>query len=244
MRIAIVADIHANLAAFEAVLRHAEAAGGLDALWCLGDTVGYGPHPNECIALLRRYEHRAVAGNHDLAACGRMGTGEFNEAAAEAVGWTEGQLTDASRAYLRELPLVVCEGDFTLVHGSLRSPEWEYLLSSEHALAHFELQNTLYGLVGHSHLPFFYLERGGKPPSVHPAPDGEQVELEEERLILNPGGVGQPRDGDPRAAYALYDGDAGGITFHRVEYDIAATQQAMEAARLPYWLTERLTYGR
>lgn len=244
MRIAIVSDIHSNHPAFEAVLRHAEAVGRVDGLWCLGDTVGYGPHPNECVALLRRNEHRAVAGNHDLAACGKMGTDEFNEAAAEAAHWTAGQLSDGARPYLAGLPLIVTEGDFTLVHGSLRWPEWEYLLSSEQAQAHFELQRTPYGLVGHSHLPFVCEEHEGSPPTLRPAADGERVELGEQRLILNPGSVGQPRDGDPRASYALYDSAAPVVTYHRVEYDIAATQQAMEAARLPRWLSERLSYGR
>ena len=115
MRVAIVGDIHANLPAFEAVLRHAEVDGPVDALWCLGDTVGYGPHPNECLALLRRYEHRAVAGNHDLAACGRMGTEEFNEAAAAAARWTAERLEASSRSYVQDLPMVVSEGDFTEV---------------------------------------------------------------------------------------------------------------------------------
>jgi predicted phosphodiesterase len=244
MRIAIVSDIHANLPAFEAVLRHAAAAGRIDVLWCLGDTVGYGPHPNECVALLRRYEHRAVAGNHDLAVCGKMGTEEFNEAAAAAAHWTAEQLSAGAREYLQGLPMVVGEGDFTLVHGSLRWPEWEYLLSSEQAQVQFELQGTPYSIVGHSHLTFVCREREGAPPILTPAADGERIELGEGRLILNPGGVGQPRDGDPRASYALYDSDARAITYHRVEYDIAATQKAMEAVRLPHWLIERLSYGR
>jgi predicted phosphodiesterase len=244
VRIAIVSDIHANLAAFEAVLRHAEGAGRVDALWCLGDTVGYGPHPNECVALLGQHEHRAVAGNHDLAVCGKMGTEEFNEAAATAAHWTAEQLSASAREYLEGLPMVVGEGDFTLVHGSLRWPEWEYLLSSEQAQVQFELQRTPYSIVGHSHLPFVCQEREGGPPILTAAADGERVELGEGRLILNPGGVGQPRDGDPRASYALYDSDARAITYHRVEYDIAATQQAMEAAHLPHWLIERLSYGR
>jgi predicted phosphodiesterase len=244
MRVALVSDVHANLAAFQAVLAHAAAGGRVDALWCLGDTVGYGPYPNECLAQLRRYEHRAVAGNHDLAACGRMGTEEFNEAAAEAARWTSEQLESGQRAYLGALPLVACEGDFTLVHGSLRWPEWEYLLSGEQAQAHFELQRTPYSLVGHSHLPFVCEERPSASPVLRPAEDGERVELGETRLILNPGGAGQPRDGDPRAPYALYDDDARTVTFHRIEYDIPATQQAMEAAGLPSWLSERLAYGR
>jgi diadenosine tetraphosphatase ApaH/serine/threonine PP2A family protein phosphatase len=243
MRIAIVCDVHANLAAFQAVLRHAEDSGRLDALWCGGDTVGYGPHPNECLALLRGYEHLGVAGNHDLGACGRMGIEEFNDAAAAAARWTGEQLSESARSYLRDLPLVVSEGDFTLVHGSLTFPEWEYLLSSEQARDHFELQHTPYSVVGHSHVPFVCEEREGAPPVLRPAADGERVELGDIRLILNPGGAGQPRDGDPRAAYALYDGDGGVVTFHRVEYDIALTQRAMEAARLPLWLSERLSHG-
>src|SRR3990172_3807260 len=166
MRIAIVADVHSNLAAFEAVLRHAEAAGRIDALWCLGDTVGYGPHPNECIALLRKYEHCAVAGNHDLAACGKMGTEEFNAAAAQAARWTEEQLSKTARSYLAGLELVVCEGDFTLVHGSLRWPEWEYLLSSEQAQVQFELQRTPYSIVGHSHIPFVCEQSASGAPPV------------------------------------------------------------------------------
>ena len=244
MRIAILADIHGNLAAFEAVLRHAEAGGRIDALWCLGDTVGYGPYPNECLALLRGYEHRAVAGNHDLAACGRMGTEEFNEAAASAIRWTVEQLSNESRAYLDGLPLVVTEGEFTLVHGSLRAPEWEYLLSSEQAEAHFERQQTPYGLVGHSHLQLVCRERRDAPPSLQLSADQDRIELGEERLILNPGSAGQPRDGDPRVGYALYDGDTATVGFHRVEYDIAATQQAMEGTSLPRRLRERLSEGR
>ena len=244
MRIAIVSDIHSNLTALESCLRHAESGGAVDAVWCLGDIVGYGPYPNECIALLRQHGALAVAGNHDLAACGKMGTEEFNDAAAQAAQWTADQLTDASRAYLSDLALVLREGDFTLVHGSLRWPQWEYLLSSEQAQAQFELQETPYSLVGHSHLPFVCREEEGRPPRLVPAAADECAELDATRLILNSGSVGQPRDGDPRAGYALYDDERGVVTFVRIEYDIEATQGAMEAARLPRWLIERLSYGR
>ncbi len=242
---AIVSDIHANLPAFQAVLHHAEEPGRVDALWCLGDTVGYGPHPNECVALLRKYKNSAVAGNHDLAACGRMGTEEFNEAAASAATWTSDQLSPVTRSFLQDLPMVACEDDFTLVHGSLRWPEWEYLLSTEQAQVQFELQRTRCSIVGHSHLPFVCREREGEPPMLVPATANERVAFDGDgRLIVNPGSVGQPRDGDPRASYALYDSDAGSITYYRVEYDVASTQQAMEKARLPRWLIERLGYGR
>jgi predicted phosphodiesterase len=241
MRTAIVSDIHSNLAALRAVLDH---AGAIDAVWCLGDTVGYGPQPNECIALLREHPGWAVVGNHDLAATGGMGVEEFNDAAAAAARWTAGELSDDSLTYLKELPPVVIEGDFTMVHGSLRWPEWEYLLSTEQAQAQFELQSTPYSLVGHSHLPFVFREQPDMPPALATAADGARVELTSERLIINPGSVGQPRDSDPRAGYAVYDSSAGTVTHHRVEYDIAATQQAMEAAGLSRWLIERLSYGR
>ena len=226
MRIAIVSDIHANLTALRAVLAHAKDGGAIDGLWCLGDTVGYGPHPNECIAELRSYDSRTVAGNHDLAACGKMGTEEFNEAAASAAKWTEGQLSDDARTYLENLPLTVEEGDFTFVHGSLRWPEWEYLLSGEQAQAQFELQKTPISLVGHTHLPAVCIED------------------EAGRWIINPGAVGQPRDGDPRASYAVYDSEDASIMFSRVEYDISATQKSMEVAGLSQWLIERLAYGK
>lgn len=244
MRVAIVSDIHSNLPAFEAVLQHAASEARVDALWCLGDTVGYGPQPNECIALLRGYEHRTVAGNHDLAACGKMGTEEFNEAATAAAQWTSEQLSDASREFLESLSMIEQESDFTLVHGSLRWPEWEYLLSTEQAQVQFELQKTPYSIVGHSHLPFVCAEGERAPPRLSPAGDGERIDLTSTRLILNPGSVGQPRDNDPRASYVLCDTEAVVVTFHRVEYDIAATQEAMARARLPEWLSERLSYGR
>ncbi len=244
MRIAIISDIHANLPAFRAVLAHAKDGGAIDGLWCLGDTVGYGPHPNECIAELRSYDNRTVAGNHDLAACGKMGTEDFNEAAASAAQWTESQLTGDARSYLEGLPMTLEEGDFTFVHGSLRWPEWEYLLSTEQAQAQFELQKTPFSLVGHTHLPAVCAEDESVPPTLRSAGDGERLELGEKRWIINPGGVGQPRDGDPRASYAIYDSEDASITFSRVEYDIPATQKAMIEAGLSQWLIERLAYGK
>jgi diadenosine tetraphosphatase ApaH/serine/threonine PP2A family protein phosphatase len=244
VRIVIVSDIHANVYALRAALEQAAATLPVDGIWCLGDTVGYGPHPNECISVLQEYTHIAVAGNHDLAACGKMGTHEFNDAAAAAARWTSEQLSQTSLDYLRSLPLTAIDGDVTLVHGSLRFPEWEYLLSSEQAQAQFELQATPYSLVGHSHLQFVCREEQGAPPTLRPAGDGESVDLDRQRLILNPGSTGQPRDGDPRAGYALCDTSEGMVSYHRVEYDIAATQRDMEAARLPVWLIERLSHGR
>src|SRR3972149_4560163 len=153
MRIAIISDVHSNLAALEAVLRHAEAQGPIDAFWCLGDTVGYGPQPRECVARLQELDALMVAGNHDWAGTGKMGTEEFNPDAAAAARWTAGQLPAEERAYLDALPEVVSQGEFTLVHGTLRWPIWEYLYSYEAARAHLERQQTPFSLVGHTHVP-------------------------------------------------------------------------------------------
>ena len=244
MRIAILTDIHANIVALDAVLAHAEHAGAIDGVWCLGDTVGYGPKPNECIASIRDRDLTIVAGNHDLAACGKMGTEEFNEAAASAAAWTENELSSESRSFIEDLPMVVEAGLFTLAHGSIRWPEWEYLLSAEQAQAQFDLQKTPYSIVGHTHVPAVWAEQEAGPEPRGVITDRLSLELGDQRLIINPGGVGQPRDGDPRAAYALYDDAAATVTFSRVEYDIAATQAAMQEAGLPQWLIERLAYGR
>ena len=244
MRIAIVSDVHSNLEGLQAVLGRAEAGGAVDAVWCLGDIVGYGPEPSEVVSELRKRRLTVVAGNHDLAACGRMGVEEFNRAAAGAVLWTRDQLSYAEADFLRGLPLTVIAGSFTLVHGSLRYPEWEYLLSGEQALAQFELQTTPYSLVGHSHLPFWVEEEDpGRTPLFHRAEDGATLALGERRLIINPGSCGQPRDGDPRASFVLYDDGAATVTWHRVEYDIEETQHKMRRAGLDTWLTERLAIG-
>jgi diadenosine tetraphosphatase ApaH/serine/threonine PP2A family protein phosphatase len=243
MRILIAADIHANLEAFQAVLRHAEQSGSIDRLWCPGDIVGYGPDPSACIALVRSYPHLAVAGNHDMAAAGKIGTTEFNAAAAEAAMWTAGQLGYEERRYLEQLPEVAYEGDFTLVHGSLRAPIWEYVLQMSAMEAQFRLMETLYSIIGHSHVAFIAEEGDDGRVWMSAWKDGDVVNLPESRLIINPGGVGQPRDGDPRAAYAIYDSNARTITLHRVPYDIAVTQQKMRAAGLPASLAERLSYG-
>ncbi|MFQ5860820.1 MAG: metallophosphoesterase family protein, partial [Dehalococcoidia bacterium] len=158
MRALIVADIHSNLEAFQAVLEDAQSTGGFDEVWCLGDTVGYGPDPGPCIDLLRHHPHRAVAGNHDWGATGKIGIDDFNPYAAAACRWTAQQLTPEHQHYLLSLPETEQWGDFTLVHGSLRSPIWEYLVSPESALETFRLLKSRYCLVGHSHLPFICRE--------------------------------------------------------------------------------------
>ena len=250
MRIAILSDVHSNLAALRAVLRHAEADATIDGVWCLGDIVGYGAEPSETIAELRARPLTAVSGNHDLAAIGAIDTDEFNPVAEEAALWTADQLSDDERAFLGALPPTLVVGDphgpkgFTLVHGSLRAPAWEYLLDAEAADAHFALQTTPYGLIGHSHLQFWVEERDGDAPTFHRAADSTRLRLGDRRLIINPGSAGQPRDGDPRVGYVLYDEAAATLTWHRVAYDIAATQKKILAAGLPDFLAERLAMGR
>lgn len=248
MRILVLSDVHSNLAALEAVLADgASRWGAVDALWNLGDTVGYGPQPSECIARLRELGAVSVAGNHDWAAAGILDAQDFNSDAARAVLWTRGRLTDDERAYLAGLPEVISEGDFTLVHGTLRAPVWEYMYSREAALAHLARQATPFALVGHTHVPMLAVQDPSQEGGcgLYRLGDGAAVSLEPKgpRLVINPGSVGQPRDGDPRAAYGLLDTSDGRITLRRVEYDVAATQRLVREAGLPHWLALRLAEG-
>ncbi len=242
MRYAIISDIHANLAAFTAVLADIEHQGGAEKVWCLGDVVGYGPDPHECIELLHQINHVCVAGNHDWAAIGKISTSEFNPDAALACQWTAQQLSSADVEYLEKLPLVIEEGDFTLVHGSPREPIWEYLVTTGIAEENFAYFKSQFFLVGHSHVPlvFSYGEDG---TSASRFSTNVKLVLGKNRLIINPGGVGQPRDGDPRASYAIYDSEARLIRLYRVPYDIRATQDRMVERGLPMRLVARLSYG-
>lgn len=243
MRYAILADIHANLAAFTAVLEDIERRGGADELWCLGDVVGYGPEPRECIELLRRYRHRCVAGNHDRAAAGKIDIASFNENAAAACTWTAGQLEPADIEYLERLPLLDRTGDFTLVHGSPREPVLEYLVSTAAAEGNLPFLRTRFCLVGHSHIPLVFEFNEDGVCEGRELMEDEMVTLGENRLILNPGSIGQPRNGDPRSAYALYDTASGTIEARRIPYDIRATQARMAVCGLPERLRSRLDLG-
>lgn len=247
MRIAVVTDVHANLAALEAVLAHADQRQALDAIWSLGDIVGYGPQPNEVIARLRGYPLVAVMGNHDLAASGGMDTRDFNVDAAAANAWNASQLDDENRAYLHSLPEVLVREteQAAICHGSLRWPIWEYLFTREAARAQFERMTTPYSFVGHTHVPLVYEEPPGSDAIIEYSPrDGDRLNLGERRLVLNPGGVGQPRDGDPRAAYAILDTSERNVQFFRVPYPVEATQALMAKAGLPPRLIHRLSLGR
>ena len=243
MRYAIIADIHANLAAFTAVLDDIKRRGEVEETWCLGDVVGYGPEPHQCLEFLRQYKHICVAGNHDWAAIGKIDTSDFNPDAAAACHWTAQQLSPEDVDYLDGLPLVIQRGDFTLVHGSPREPIWEYLLSVDEAKENFACFRSQFCLVGHSHVPLVFVSDETGACSLVWFSSDTRLVLGKNRLIINPGGVGQPRDGDPHASYAIYDSDARSIALYRVTYDITATQAKMAACNLPVRLAIRLNYG-
>lgn len=243
MRYAILGDIHANLVAFEAVLEDIGARGGFDEIWCLGDIVGYGPEPHTCIELLQQYKHICIAGNHDWAAIGKISISDFNPDAARACQWTAQQLTAEDIDYLGNLPVKLTQNDFTLVHGSPRYPIWEYLLSVDGAYDNFNRFDTKFCLVGHSHIPLIFRKNKNGTCFMAKSPDALNLRLGNSRLIINPGSVGQPRDGDSRASYALYDSDAQIMYHYRVNYDITITQKKMMEHKLPLPLILRLTYG-
>lgn len=243
MRYAIIADVHANLSAFEAVLEDIEKQGEVAQIWCLGDIVGYGPDPHQCIELLDQTDHICVAGNHDLAAIGKIETAKFNPDAAAAAEWTAQQLSLKDINYLGSLPLTVEEGDFTLVHGSPREPVWEYLTSSSVARENFPYYKSQFCLAGHSHVPVIFSHSEEEGYSSTRFQPGVRLALGKSRLIINPGAVGQPRDGDPQASYAIYDSEVKQVRLHRVAYDIRATQDRMVAGGLPLRLVARLGQG-
>jgi diadenosine tetraphosphatase ApaH/serine/threonine PP2A family protein phosphatase len=240
MRIAVLSDIHSNIIALDAVLA---ALGPVDAIWQLGDVVGYGPDPDGVVARLIEVGAVGVRGNHDAAAVGADEAEHFNVDARKAIEWTRRVIRPATTAYLEALPERLLEADFTLVHGSPRAPLWEYVTSTPVARANLAAIATTCCLHGHTHIPAVFRDDDGAIELIAPR-DGSSLALDQRRVLLNPGSVGQPRDGDPRAAYALYDTEARTFTVHRVEYDIAATQALMEAAGLPRRLIDRLAVGR
>lgn len=242
MRSLVLSDIHSNLEALTAVIDDASARGGFDMLWCLGDIVGYGPDPGPCIKILRQHNALAVAGNHDYAAVGKASSSNFNYAAKAAIEWTANNLSSEDAKYLSGLPTMLTMEPFTLVHGTLRDHLNEYLLERETAETTLELLETQYCAVGHSHLPFICREGEGSPEFLEFAQD-QPYSVGKERLIVNPGCVGQPRDRNPRPSYVIYDGQASTIERHRVEYRIQDTQEKMRDVHLPEYLIERLNHG-
>jgi predicted phosphodiesterase len=239
MRICVLSDIHANLPALEAVL---DALKPYDAIWQLGDVVGYGPQPNEVVALLAARGATGVRGNHDSAAIGLLDTDSFNDDARAAVEWTADRISPQTRDWLAALPARAVNEPFTLVHGSPRDPTWEYVYAAGIARANLALFETPHCLVGHTHVPLVFRQRNGKVEMTH-IKEGATQALGADRLVINPGSVGQPRDGDPRSSALIIDTDANSIAWHRIEYPIAQVQQLMEQARLPRRLVARLEFG-
>jgi predicted phosphodiesterase len=244
MRIAVLSDVHANLAALEAVASDLPA---VDQVWVLGDIVGYGPHPNEVIATLQAMGARSVLGNHDGAAIGTVDASYFNVDARTAIEWTATVIDANARAYIATLPEVRRDGEVTAVHGSPRDPIWEYITSTSIAAANFDAYDTRLCLFGHTHLPMVFRALDGSVEPTVGIP-GEHVALGGARALVNPGSVGQPRDGMPQAAYAILDvgdgTDDDTVEFRRVRYDVDRTQRSMRDLGLPPRLAERLTYGR
>jgi predicted phosphodiesterase len=240
MRVAVISDVHANYHALEAVLEQIDAA-RVDAVWCLGDTVGYGPRPNECCERVEARADRCLVGNHDLVALGKLNVSDFNDEAAAAAVWTSAVLTPESRVFLESLrPVGQAEG-VDLYHASARDPVWEYVLTEEAARATFELSSAPLILVGHSHVALA-LALDGDNVAGGLAPAGTEADLNG-RWLLNPGSVGQPRDGDPRAAWLLLDLERRFAAFHRVPYSIEDTQSEMRERGLPRVLATRLERG-
>jgi diadenosine tetraphosphatase ApaH/serine/threonine PP2A family protein phosphatase len=238
--VAVVSDIHANLVALEAVLSEVDAASP-DEIWCLGDVVGYGPRPNECCELVHARAQLCLCGNHDLAVRGTLDLEEFSGDAALAARWTQGVLSEEARRFLGQLEPEGERAEVSLYHGSARDPVWEYVLSDEAAAATLAIAPHPTVIVGHSHVA---LQVGWLDDALDGglAPAGTEVALEG-RVLLNPGSVGQPRDGDPRAAWLLLDLDRRRATFRRVQYDVEETQAQMREARLPEMLAARLELG-
>ena len=291
MRYAILSDIHGNYEALQAVLDDIdtlclEDGVKIDAMWSLGDVVGYGPDPSACVRTIRELSELNVAGNHDFGATGQVDLNEFSDLARESLIWTSNQLTETEADFLKSRPdrtTVPMPEDITLVHGSPVVPLWEYLLTPESAAISFVSFPTRFCLVGHTHLPVVYLQEAAKftQPRVpvlsahsryvmeygsdegYDAPTTAQMTVvksmppcdvltsmpkgwwsppEEQRAIINPGSVGQPRDGDPRAAYMLYDTERG-FLFRRVEYWMAKTIQKMRDEGFSEALIDRLGQG-
>jgi len=241
MRVAVISDIHANLHALEAVLTDIGAE-ATDEIWCLGDVVGYGPRPNECADIVRERSAIVLVGNHDLAAIGKLDTADFGPLAAESAHWTERALGAEQAAWLRSLePVAVREG-IELYHGSARDPVWEYVLSEQVALETMLVTSAPIVLVGHSHVALA-LAWDGAAIDGGLARGGTECDTSSGRWLLNPGSVGQPRDGDARAAWLLIDNSAGRAAFRRVSYPIEETQAEMRAAGLPDDLATRLARG-
>ncbi|MCK5806505.1 MAG: metallophosphoesterase family protein [Lentisphaeria bacterium] len=242
-RIGLVSDVHANLPALEAVLGVLSKR-GVERIVCCGDLVDYAPWPIEVIARLREEEVLCVQGNHDAAAAGVFPIDGFAEEARATVDWTRAILSQNETEFLAKLEQICTEEEFVVVHGSLRGPLWEYVRDPFVAGESFPLLERPVGFFGHSHIQGGFMSVSGKVKAIDTHAKLEI--LPDSKYLINPGSVGQPRDGDPRAAYAVVDLDhgRGSVSFERVSYDIGSVARAIDRAGLPHWLGERLEVGR
>jgi diadenosine tetraphosphatase ApaH/serine/threonine PP2A family protein phosphatase len=246
VQVAAISDIHANLPALEAVLGAIDRA-AIDEIWCLGDVIGYGAEPDECADLVRERCDLCLVGNHDLAVLGALDIAVFSEAAAEAVAWTRENVAERTLALLRELEPEGEREGIALFHASPRDPVWEYVLSVEQADACFDVQRSRIALIGHSHVSLFFVrpaaEEQGDEIRGAQSSDDTLLDLDASCWLINPGSVGQPRDGDPRAAWLELDTSEQTARFHRVRYDVERAAASISAAGLPKRLADRLHVG-
>jgi predicted phosphodiesterase len=242
MRVAIASDIHGNRHAFEAVIAAAEEAQA-DELWCLGDLVGYGADPDACVALADRHCEVILAGNHDLAVAGVISLEDFSRGALIAARWTQDAIAPDTLAYLQALQPQSARQQVGLYHASPRDPIWEYVLSALAAELCFDATEHRVSLIGHSHVACSFNRPEGEPATGATRREGDLLDVGSGRWLVNPGSVGQPRDGDPRAAWLVLDTTAWTAEWRRAEYDIAGAQAAIRAAGLPDSLAERLQFG-
>jgi diadenosine tetraphosphatase ApaH/serine/threonine PP2A family protein phosphatase len=242
MRIALVSDVHGNRPAFEAVLADVDAESP-DEIWCLGDLVGYGAQPNECVALARERCDLCLAGNHDLVVTGEIDIADFSSSAAAAARWTRENIDDDACEFLRSLKPAENGHAIGLYHASPRDPIWEYVLSTWQADECMDFMEGRIGAVGHSHVALWFRRDGEGRVEGAQAPGGLEHDLSSGEWLINPGGVGQPRDGDARAAWLLLDTGEWSAQWRRVQYPIEEAAKAIEAAGLPQVLAQRLYTG-
>ncbi len=242
MRVAIASDIHGNRHAFEAVIAAAEADGA-DELWCLGDLVGYGGDPDASVALAQANCTVCLAGNHDLAVVEVLSLEEFSRGAALAAQWTREVIQPETREFLLSLKPQGDARGIGLFHASPRDPVWEYVLSGLTAELCFDVTDFRISMIGHSHVALSFDRQEGSPASGTTRKEGTELDLATGQWLINPGSTGQPRDGDPRAAWLLLDTEALTATYRRAEYDIAGAMAAIRAANLPDSLAERLQHS-
>jgi diadenosine tetraphosphatase ApaH/serine/threonine PP2A family protein phosphatase len=242
MKVAVISDIHANRQAFEATLE-AIAASEAAELWCLGDLVGYGADPDACVELAREHAAVCLAGNHDMAVTGEIDLDEFSRGASLAAQWTREVIAPDNLEFLKELRPQAAEGSVGLYHASPRDPVWEYVLSTLLAELCLDRQDHRVCLVGHSHVALSFARQEGELATGEPRREGSELDIGAGEWLLNPGSVGQPRDGDPRASWLMLDLDGLTASFRRTDYDVTGAAAAIRAARLPDSLAERLEYG-